>query len=110
MLAVLCDTTNISGSHSVRINRVSDKYIVKISDFGMSRDVYNNAYYRLDDVGGALLPVKWLALESLESGLFNSKTDVVSTTHQFHAYTLYYPYRFGRKEQYHLTTLLITGF
>lgn len=41
---------------------VSDKLVVKIADFGLSRDVHDtNDYYR--KTGEALLPVRWLAPE-----------------------------------------------
>ncbi|OQV16232.1 Insulin receptor [Hypsibius exemplaris] len=49
---------------------------VKIGDFGMSRDVYENDYYRI--IGKGLLPVRWMAPESLRDGLFNNKSDVWS--------------------------------
>ncbi|XP_050527207.1 tyrosine-protein kinase receptor-like [Daktulosphaira vitifoliae] len=50
--------------------------ITKIADFGMSRDVYRNEYYRKD--GQAMLPIKWMPTESLVDGVFNSKTDIWS--------------------------------
>ena len=71
------------------ILRVSDKYIVKISDFGLSRDIYRTDYYRLEDREGAPLPIKWLALESLRSGVFDSKTDMVRLMHPLISSLLY---------------------
>ena len=50
---------------------------VKVADFGLSRDIYERDYYSSDD-RKAKLPVKWMALESLEKGIYNTKTDVVS--------------------------------
>jgi len=50
--------------------------MVKVADFGLSRDIYERDYYSSDD-RKAKLPVKWMALESLEKGIYNSKTDVV---------------------------------
>jgi len=50
--------------------------MVKVADFGLSRDIYERDYYSSDD-RRAKLPVKWMALESLEKGIYNSKTDVV---------------------------------
>ncbi|XP_025192296.1 ALK tyrosine kinase receptor-like isoform X2 [Melanaphis sacchari] len=50
--------------------------VTKIADFGMSRDVYRNEYYRKD--GQAMLPIKWMPTESLVDGVFNSKSDVWS--------------------------------
>jgi len=56
--------------------RLDDEMTVKVADFGLSRDIYERDYYSSDD-RKAKLPVKWMALESLEKGVYNSKTDVV---------------------------------
>jgi len=53
---------------------------VKVADFGLSRDIYERDYYSSDN-RKSKLPVKWMALESLEKGIYNSKTDVVRVTH-----------------------------
>ena len=47
-----------------------------VADFGLSKDVYSSDYYRLTHA--APLPVKWMAPESLNDGVFSEKTDVVS--------------------------------
>lgn len=47
--------------------------VVKIGDFGLARDVYNNDYYRKD---GGLLPVRWMSPESLCDGVFTSQSDI----------------------------------
>lgn len=49
---------------------------IKLSDFGMSRDIYSNDYYRLNKK--APLPVRWLPPESLVYGKFTSHSDVWS--------------------------------
>ena len=46
---------------------------VKVSDFGLSREIYVDDYYR--HVGGKL-PAKWMAPESLDDGIYNERTDV----------------------------------
>jgi len=56
--------------------RLDDNMMVKVADFGLSRDIYERDYYSSDD-RKAKLPVKWMALESLEKGVYNIKTDVV---------------------------------
>ncbi|XP_025828950.1 proto-oncogene tyrosine-protein kinase ROS isoform X3 [Agrilus planipennis] len=47
--------------------------IVKIGDFGLARDIYKNDYYRKE--GEGLLPVRWMAPESLVDGVFTSLSD-----------------------------------
>ncbi|KAK2511439.1 Ros1 [Columba guinea] len=48
--------------------------VVKIGDFGLARDVYKNDYYRKR--GEGLLPVRWMAPESLIDGVFTNRSDV----------------------------------
>lgn len=55
---------------------VSDDMTVKIGDFGMTRDVYETDYYRKGTKG--LLPVRWMAPESLKDGVFTINSDVWS--------------------------------
>ena len=53
---------------------VAADFTVKIGDFGMTRDVYDTDYYRKG--GKGLLPVRWMAPESLYDGLFTTSSDV----------------------------------
>lgn len=53
---------------------VSNDCVVKIGDFGMTRDVYETDYYRKTNSG--LLPIRWMAPESLKDGVFTSQSDV----------------------------------
>ncbi|EPY88677.1 insulin receptor-related receptor [Camelus ferus] len=55
---------------------VSQDFTVKIGDFGMTRDVYETDYYRKG--GKGLLPVRWMAPESLKDGIFTTHSDVWS--------------------------------
>ncbi|CAL1296241.1 unnamed protein product [Larinioides sclopetarius] len=48
--------------------------IVKIGDFGLARDIYKNDYYRKE--GEGLLPVRWMAPESLVYGVFTIQSDI----------------------------------
>ena len=63
--------------------RIDGESIIKIADFGLAEDMYSKKYFRHDKndppkAGQAKIPFKWLPLESLQEGVFNEKTDVVS--------------------------------
>jgi serine/threonine protein kinase len=47
---------------------------VAVADFGMTRDIYETDYYRKG--GKGLLPVRWMAPESLRDGKFDRHSDV----------------------------------
>ncbi|ODN04276.1 Tyrosine-protein kinase transmembrane receptor Ror [Orchesella cincta] len=53
---------------------VSEKGVVKISDFGLSRDVYTCDYYKVG--GSKLLPIRWMAPESILYGCFTLESDI----------------------------------
>lgn len=55
---------------------VSSDHTVKIGDFGMTRDIYETDYYKKETRG--LLPVRWMAPESLADGVFSVESDVWS--------------------------------
>ena len=52
---------------------VGENFTVKLADFGMSRNLYQSHYYRIQ--GNAVLPIRWMATESF-FGIFSEKTDV----------------------------------
>ena len=52
---------------------VGDDFKVKISDFGMSRNLYNSHYYIMQ--GRTAVPIRWMARECF-SGKFSTETDV----------------------------------
>ena len=56
--------------------RLDKDLSVKIADFGLSRDIYVDDYYKTQST--TPLPVKWLAPEALFDREFSVKTDVVS--------------------------------
>merc|ERR1719376_913025 len=55
---------------------VNDSRTVKLADFGMTRPMYERDYYRFGRKG--MLPVRWMAPESLADGLFTPMSDVWS--------------------------------
>ncbi|KAL1500836.1 hypothetical protein ABEB36_006267 [Hypothenemus hampei] len=55
---------------------VSKDLEVKISDFGLSRDMYSCDYYRVQSK--SLLPVRWMPPESILYGKFTTESDVWS--------------------------------
>ncbi|KAK3739825.1 hypothetical protein QZH41_009076, partial [Actinostola sp. cb2023] len=54
---------------------VCDNNLVKVSDFGLTRNVYNNIEYH-KSTNTAKLPIKWMAPESLFENVNTSKSDV----------------------------------
>lgn len=55
---------------------ISAQRVVKLADFGMTRLVFENDYYRFSRKG--MLPVRWMAPESLALGVFSPASDVWS--------------------------------
>ncbi|XP_078620979.1 uncharacterized protein LOC144887564 [Branchiostoma floridae x Branchiostoma japonicum] len=59
---------------------ITDGMVAKLADFGLARDVYTNTAYehtthcRRDE----LLPLKWMALESIRDGLYSCQSDMWS--------------------------------
>ncbi|XP_037813776.1 tyrosine-protein kinase transmembrane receptor Ror [Lucilia sericata] len=72
----------LSGHHYVhrdlaaRNCLVGEQLMVKISDFGLSRDIYSSDYYRVQSK--SLLPVRWMPSESILYGKFTTESDVWS--------------------------------
>ena len=51
--------------------------VIKISDFGLTRDIYEDDIYQARHAKEKM-PVRWMALESLRFGCFSEKSDVWS--------------------------------
>ena len=58
--------------------------VVKVADFGLSRDMFTTDYYVMQDLSKPM-PIKWMALESITSQIFTEKSDVVSSWYFFHS-------------------------
>ena len=71
-------------NHLSPVCRIDRNFVIKVSDFGLSVDVYSRNYFRErrdgeeEEEATVKFPIKWMALESLNDGIFNKKTDVVS--------------------------------
>lgn len=54
--------------------------VIRVSDFGLSEDMYAKNYFRQDKNAAVKLPIKWMAPESLNDGIFTEKSDVVCSS------------------------------
>ena len=58
--------------------RIDTNFVIKVSDFGLSESIdVTKDYFRQDQTELIKLPIKWMALESLNDAKFSEKTDVV---------------------------------
>ena len=53
---------------------VGEDYVMKIADFGLARDIYKSCLYVKTNSG--VLPMKWMAIESLFLREYSEKSDV----------------------------------
>ena len=72
------ETTRILLTH----HRINEHGYIKVADFGLSKNVSGNVYFRQQMSSGVKLPIKWMAIESIEDGIFTEKTDIVRETIQ----------------------------
>lgn len=61
---------------SARNCLVSADGTCKVADFGLARDIYQSDYYRKER--GGMLPIRWMAPESVKDGVFTTSSDVWS--------------------------------
>ena len=73
------------------LHRMSANRVIKVADFGLSEDIYTNAYYRQSKTDTTVkLPVKWMPPESIADGIFTEKSDIVSVTCKAYYYILWH--------------------
>lgn len=53
---------------------VGKDYVMKIANFGLARDIYKSDLYVKTNSG--VLPIKWMAIESLFLREYSEKSDV----------------------------------
>ena len=69
--------------------------MIKVSDFGLARNVEEKNYFKTDDQSKEL-PVRWMSIEAIETGILTTQSDVVSTNFAKHfffklvEFTVYY--------------------
>ncbi len=52
--------------------------VIKVADFGLAESLdTSKEYFRQGNDNAIKLPMKWLALESINDGVFSEKSDVV---------------------------------
>ncbi|CAH0548058.1 unnamed protein product [Brassicogethes aeneus] len=66
----------LHGDLAARNILLSENNIVKICDFGLAKSMYNNDNYQKK--GEALLPIRWMAIESIRDRIFSTQSDVWS--------------------------------
>ena len=56
------------------VDKINDRFIIKIGDFGLSRFTESGTY----SASSKHIPIRWSSIESIEYGIFSSKSDVWS--------------------------------
>ncbi|CAL4159247.1 unnamed protein product, partial [Meganyctiphanes norvegica] len=64
----------LHGDLAARNVLLSENNVVKISDFGMAKDMYKNDLYQKKS--NTPMPVKWMSVEALQDGIFSTQSDI----------------------------------
>lgn len=75
-LSYLAENKYVHRDIACRNCLVNTQRVVKLGDFGMARPMFENDYYKFHRKG--MLPVRWMAPESLGLGIFTPGSDVWS--------------------------------
>ena len=70
-----------SASHTLSY-RIDGNFVIKVADFGLSRDIYSRNYYH--GGRGEKVPARWMPVEALVDGLWTEKSDVVTCNFSCH--------------------------
>ena len=62
--------------YTLHIYRVDTDLVVKVGDFGLSRDIYIENYYRMTKTNKC--PVKWMPPAMIRDEISTEKPDIVS--------------------------------
>ncbi len=65
-----------TNQHTKFCCRLDKNMVLKVSDFGLSRNVVDKEYYKTED-RTLEMPVRWMSPESLTNWTFTTKSDVV---------------------------------
>ena len=62
---------------------MDSNFVIKVADFGLSESMdTTKEYFRQNADEATKLPIKWMALESINDSVFSEKTDVVKYANQ----------------------------
>lgn len=48
---------------------------MKVSDFGLAQDVYEEGHYKAEE--SEAVPVRWMSMEAIQFSVFTTSSDVV---------------------------------
>ncbi|XP_043527965.1 vascular endothelial growth factor receptor 1 isoform X2 [Frieseomelitta varia] len=66
----------LHGDLAARNILLAENNVVKICDFGLAKTMYKDNNYKKK--GGGLLPIKWMAIESIRDRIFSTQSDIWS--------------------------------
>lgn len=72
----LCSRHFVHRDLAARNCMVGEHHQIKITDFGLARDIYSGDYYRMPSQ--AVLPIRWMSPEAIMFGRFTVESDIWS--------------------------------